>query len=60
MQLQMVHILLSLQVTIPECGVAVEKRFQIGHSAIAIQKNPSHIEDTIFGGCLDLEFIRSS
>ena len=57
MQLQMVHILLPLQVTIPECGVAVEERF--GHSATAISRNPSLIEVTIFGGCLDLDFIIS-
>jgi hypothetical protein len=46
-----------LQVTIPECGVAVEERF--GHSATAVPRNPSLIEVTIFGGCLDIEFIRT-
>ena len=53
----MVHLLLSFQITIPECGVAVEERF--GHSATAIQRNPSLIEVTIFGGCLDPEFIET-
>ena len=44
-----------LQVLIPECGVVVEGRF--GHSATAVQLNPSLIEITIFGGCLDLDFV---
>lgn len=44
-----------MQILIPECGVTVETRF--GHSATAIQVNPSLIEVTIFGGCLDMDFI---
>jgi hypothetical protein len=50
-----IHSLLPLQVTVPECGITVEERF--GHSATAVPINPSLIEVTIFGGCLDLEFI---
>ena len=48
-------IILPLQVTIPECGVAVEERF--GHSVTAISRNPSLIEVTIFGGSLDFDFV---
>ena len=49
--------ILPLQVTIPECGIAVEKRF--GHSAIATPRSPSLTEVTIFGGCLDYKFLRT-
>ena len=51
------NIILLLQITIPECGVTVEFRF--GHSATAIPRNPSLIEVTIFGGCLDFDFIQT-
>ena len=47
--------ILPLQVTIPECGISVVERF--GHSATAIQRNPSLIEVTVFGGCLDYNFL---
>ena len=46
-----------MQITIPECGVTVELRF--GHSATAVPRNPSLIEVTVFGGCLDVDFIKS-
>ena len=32
---------------------------RFGHSATAVPRNPSLIEVTVFGGCLDVDFIKS-
>ena len=50
-------LLLPLQVLIPEYDVVLER---FGHSVTAIPINLSLIEVIIFGGCLNLDFVRLS